>query len=262
MNHALDPIQMLWVRGDLSRMELLSVRSFLAHGHPVQLYTYEPARNLPAGVQTIDAAEIVPRELAPVAATAPFGKGSMGSFSDFFRYHLLHARGGWWADMDIVCTRPWRFAEAALTASTDEPEYGRVANTCVMRFPAGHPVMAACREAFRHMDVRKIGIDQTGPLLLHAKLDALGQRHLALPPEVFCPVPWNASWQLLRPFWRRFTFSELNQRLRYRHLSPRFGRATVAVHLWHETWRAAGWDKAARHPRSCLYERLQRRWNP
>ena len=71
------PVQMLWVRGSLSRLELLSVRSFLAQGHPVHLYTYDAPDNLPSGVSVLPAEEIVPAELAPLNPVAPFAKGSM-----------------------------------------------------------------------------------------------------------------------------------------------------------------------------------------
>jgi hypothetical protein len=258
----LEPIQMLWVRGELSRMERLSVRSFIAQGHPVHLYSYAPARDLPLGVQIFDAAEIVPEHLAPASPVTPFAKGSMGSFSDYFRYSLLLARGGWWADMDIVAIRPWHFVAGVLTASTEEPGYGRVANTCVMRFPAGHPLMRGCLTEFEKFDVRESNISQTGPLLLHRIMDRLGLASAMVAPSVFCPVPWNAGWQFVRPLWRRFTFDEIKQRIRRPHLSMRFRRHTVAIHLWNETWRAAGLDKNVRYPSSCLYERLQRRWNP
>ena len=257
----LEPIQMLWVRGNLSRLERLSVNSFLANGHPVHLYTYEPGANIPKGVQVKEAKEIVPANLAPLSPVAPFAGGSMGAFSDCFRYHLLHDLGGWWADMDIVCLRAWRFPEGPLTAATTEVGHGRVANTCVMRFPAKHPLMAACRSAFRTLDVRKANISQTGPILLQTKMTELGYDDLRTDPAVFCPVPWNAGWQLWRPLWRRFTLDEVKQRVRRPHLSMRFTANTVAVHLWHETWRSARMDKEQQLSRSCLYERLQRRWN-
>lgn len=257
----LPPIQMLWVRGALSRLELLSVCSFLAHGHPVHLYHYGAIPNVPAGVLLHDARPVLPEECAPSAPSAPFARGSLGSFSDIFRYHLLHDRGGWWSDMDFVCLRPWRFSQPALTASTDEGVHGQIANGCAMRFPAGHPVMVACREACQRLDARNADISHTGPLLLHRTMQTLGYGDLAVIPSVFCPVPWNAHWQLLRPLWRRFTLGEFKQRLRRPHLTMRFGPETVAVHLWNEMWRKECRDKNARGPRTCLYERLQRRWN-
>lgn len=258
----LEAIQMLWVRGDLSRLELLSVRSFLAHGHPVHLYTYEPGANIPAGTTVMDAAKIMPATLAPLAPAAPYGKGGLSGFANCFRYHLLATLGGWWADLDFVCLRPWRFPQLALTASTGEPGYGQIANCCVMRFPPAHPVMLACRAGIENVDPNQLEFGRTGPVFLHEKLGALGLHHLSLAPSVFCPVPWRASWQLLRPRWKRFTLDELKQRLRRPHLTMRFTPATVATHLWNETWRRAGWDKNARYPSSSLYERYQQRWNP
>lgn len=257
----LPPIQMLWVRGALSRLELLSITSFLAQGHPVHLYTYDPPPNPPAGVELRDAAEVVSRERVPSGDRGPFANGTLGSFSDLFRYTLLDAIGGWWSDVDVVCVRPWRFGSAAMTASTEEKDYGRVANTCVMRFPPGHPVIRRCREQCARFDLPNVGISATGPNLLHHQLASADALSLCTTPDVFCPVPWNASWQLVRPVWQRFTWDELKQRIRRPHLSCRFSGRTVAVHLWNETWRASGRDKSRRYPRTSLYERLQRRYS-
>src|SRR5438045_3555434 len=121
----LDPIQVLWVRGNLSRMEILSIRSFLGNGHPVHLYTYDCPGNVPESVTILDASEIVPECLAPPAQTLPFQIGSYAIFSDYFRYALLDLRGGWWSDLDYICLRPWIFPQPALTASTAELGYGR-----------------------------------------------------------------------------------------------------------------------------------------
>ena len=38
----LEPIQFLWVGPRLSRLEQLSLQSFVSHGHPVHLFTYGP----------------------------------------------------------------------------------------------------------------------------------------------------------------------------------------------------------------------------
>ncbi|HVU25340.1 MAG TPA: hypothetical protein VHE13_14530, partial [Opitutus sp.] len=226
------------------------------------LYTYAAPPDLPAGVRVLDAADIVPADRAPLRNDGTFAAGSMGSFSDHFRYHLLLARGGWWVDMDVVCLRPWRFSQPALTASTDELQGGRIANGFVLRFPPGHPVMAACAAATDRLQLHAVGIDQTGPLLLNRTLTELGQRELMLPPSVFSPVPWNASHRLVQPPWRRFTLTELKHHLRRPHLRNHFTRDTAGLHLWNETWRHAGRDKNARYPHRSLYEQLQRRYNP
>ena len=49
----------LWIGAHLSRMEDLSIRSFLAHGHEYHLYTYGRIDNVPDGVVIMDANEII-----------------------------------------------------------------------------------------------------------------------------------------------------------------------------------------------------------
>jgi len=238
-------------------MELLSVRSFIAQGHDVHLYSYSAPMNLPAGVRTFDAREVVDEQLAPKGDVPAFGKGTYGAFSDYFRYSLLLQRGGWWSDLDVVATRPWRNFPEVVTASTNEKRYGIVANGFAMRFPAGHEILKQCLDALPSHRLPEMGIDETGPLLLHRTLGPSGVVAHCQPPHVFAPVPWNASWQLLRTKRERFSLGELKQRIRRPHLSVRFRDNTVAVHLWNETWKKQGYDKGGRFHPTCLYEQLQ-----
>lgn len=258
----LPPIQMLWIGGVLSRLEVMCLRSFVAQGHPVLLYTYDASINAPVGVQLMDASEVVSADLVPRPNTQAFTVGSPSSFSNYFRYHLLYARGGWWADCDVVALKPWVGFPSVVIASTRELDYGIIANTYAMHFPPGHDIMRACLDALGDEDPRKLEFGTTGPLLVNKILGPDGVRTHSQSPSVFGPVPWNASEQFVRPLWKRFTLSEWNQRLRYSHLSCSFTKKTVAVHLWNATWRANGRDKNRHYARSCLYEKLQRRFNP
>jgi hypothetical protein len=52
-------ISMFW-SGPLSAMERLSMASFVANGHPVDLYSYGELAALPDGVRLRDAADILP----------------------------------------------------------------------------------------------------------------------------------------------------------------------------------------------------------
>lgn len=262
MSSALDKIQTLWVRGDLTRMERLSLRSFLAQGHPVVLYTYDAPANVPSGVEVRDAREIVEEKFAPSSRGELFGRGTYAVFSDFFRYCLLHAKGGWWSDLDVVAIRPWGGLPPVVVASTYEKSHGQVANNFVMRFPPGHEVASKCKEAIEPTRISELQSSDTGPLLLNRVLGQKGIVAYAQPPQVFSPVPWNASWQLLRTLRQRFTLAELKQRIRRPHFSMHFTSRTVAVHLWNDMWRDGKFDKSAVHHPSCLYEKLQAKYNP
>jgi hypothetical protein len=105
-----------------------------------------------------------------------------------------------------------------------------------------------------------MGIDETGPLLLHRILGRAGVEVHCQAPHVFGPVPWNASWQLLRTWRERISIGELKQRIRRPHLSIRFRKDTAAIHLWNEMWKKQGIDKHAKQNSSCLYEKLQKRF--
>ena len=103
----------LWVGDKLSRIELLTLNSFIKNGHEFHLWVYDKLlTEVPEGVVLSDANSIVPREkIFRYKNKNQFGhgKGSLGGFSDIFRYKLLYERGGWWVDMDVCCLKPFDF---------------------------------------------------------------------------------------------------------------------------------------------------------
>jgi hypothetical protein len=139
-------INALWIGKTLSKLELLTINSFLVLGYRFRLWIYEPLETaLPAGILIGDANEIVPKEKVfsyRNKNTFGHGKGSYAGFSDIFRYKLLYEKGGWWVDMDVTCLKPLDF---------DQPYYFRnhhdlkvVGN--VMRCPKHSELMKRCYE--------------------------------------------------------------------------------------------------------------------
>ncbi len=103
----LPTIQQLWVGSELSYIERLSIRSFVAAGHPTHLYTYDPKINAPPGCVVRDAGEILPASMIFAhSEITGRSKGSLAGFADLFRWKLLFERGGLWADCDVVCLEP------------------------------------------------------------------------------------------------------------------------------------------------------------
>lgn len=105
----------LWVGNDLTNLELLTIHSFVKHGHEFHLWLYETLDVvLPDHVIIEDAHEIIPREQIfyyKNATAGGIGKGSYAGFSDIFRYKLLYEKGGWWIDMDVTCLKPFDVQE-------------------------------------------------------------------------------------------------------------------------------------------------------
>ena len=91
-------VQGLWIGSQLSPVEELSIRSFLAHGHEYHLYAYGQIQNVPEGAVLRDAGEIIPSH--KIFKYRDYD--SYAGFSNHFRYKLLRTNGGWWADLDLV----------------------------------------------------------------------------------------------------------------------------------------------------------------
>src|SRR5437763_16269280 len=137
-------IQGLWIGPKLSIMEQLSIASFLQNGHDYHLYIYNELPNVPKGAVIRDASEILP-------ASAIFqykDRPSYAGFSNFFRYKLLLERGGWWADSDVVCLRPFDFPDEYVFGSELTHQGDEVPNVGFVKAPAGSAAMAvACEES-------------------------------------------------------------------------------------------------------------------
>ena len=141
-------VQSLWVGGRLSALERLCVRSFCAHGHEFHLYHYDELENVPRvdGLRLMNAEEILPR-------TAMFNHVSnkpLAFFADHFRWELLRQRGGWWADMDMICLRPLDFTdEVVLACVSNKP---LLLNIAIMKFPHGHAAAEAAAGCYANVD--------------------------------------------------------------------------------------------------------------
>jgi glycosyltransferase involved in cell wall biosynthesis len=112
----------MWIGRFLSKLELLTLHSFVAHGHEFHLWVYEPiCTPLPEGVVLQDASSIIPQRdvfsKQQMDNKCGVGKESYAPFSDLFRYKLLYDRGGYWVDMDVTCLKPFTFKEPYLFRS-------------------------------------------------------------------------------------------------------------------------------------------------
>jgi len=163
----------LWIGNQLTKLELLTIKSFLAFGFRFRLWLYEPLlHDLPDGVLIGDANEIISAEkIFRYKNQSQFGhgKGSVAGFSDIFRYKMLYDFGGWWVDMDITCLQ---------NLYTDKAYFFRkhhhlnvVGN--VLKTPKGCELMKLCyEEAITQIDEHNTD--------WHKPIDILNKHILAL----------------------------------------------------------------------------------
>lgn len=142
----------MWVGKELGNMELLTINSFVDHGHEFHLWAYDDIETkLPDGVVVRDAREILKEEKVfhypkDSDIDMEFGKGSYAGFSDIFRYKLLYELGGWWVDMDVTCLQSLRGLDYDGYFFRNHWDLPLVGN--IMKVPPGSELMERCyREA-------------------------------------------------------------------------------------------------------------------
>jgi hypothetical protein len=184
-------IQGLWIGPELSVMEQLSISSFLLNGHQYHLYVYDDTKNIPRGTVVVDANEILP-------ASRIFqyrDRQTVAGFSNFFRYKLLLERGGWWVDTDVVCLKPFDFPEDHVFSSQADRDED-VANSGIIKAPAGSQAMAYTWEICQAKDPERLRWGETGPFLMQQVVSRFGfERHLQS-RHAFCPLDYP-SWRLV-----------------------------------------------------------------
>jgi Alpha 1,4-glycosyltransferase conserved region/Glycosyltransferase sugar-binding region containing DXD motif len=215
-------IQTLWIGRPLSLIEQLSITSFLQNGHEYHLYCYDKIKNIPEGTTLRDASEILPASEIFCYQQGP-GKGSVSAFSNLFRYKLLLDRGGWWVDADVVCLKPFDFADPVIFASV-RFEAGTRITSAIFKLPPGHAVARKCYEIARNENPANLTWGKTGPLLIDQVVRETGMQHCVKTPDVFSPISC-LEWKSL---------------LKNNPPKPVFTDESYAIHLFHEMWRRDG----------------------
>lgn len=207
----MEPVSSFWWGDALGPLHRACLRSVLRVGHPMRLYCYRPPRDVPKGVELLDAARIVPE----TALIRHDKTGSFALFSDRFRYALLRAVGGTWVDADIYFVRPLP-ADRDYIVGEQEPG---VANGAVLKLPAESAVLADLNAIFEapatpfwlsrraragQMLRRRLGLASgpatmawgtAGPHGLTALLKRHHLWHVVFPSDLFYPVGWrDAAW--------------------------------------------------------------------
>lgn len=235
-----DPIQMFWAGGPCGSLERLSMRSFLAHGHEVHLYSYSELDGVPPGVLRLDASEFVPERAVESYRQS---RQRLSGLANLFRYEMLHGVGGWWMDSDIVCLGHVEYGATRVIGS--EPFENGAHETCAaMKMPPGDRITNYLRRRAREHDPSWAGRGTTGPALIAEAVARFGVEDTVVSPEAFCPVGYLDWEQLTQP---DGDLSILD--------------GSTAVHVWHEMWNRAGVSSNARFPPTSILEQLRRRYS-
>jgi hypothetical protein len=214
-NYDNERINMFWHGDILSPLELACMRSFIAKGHSLCVYTYEKA-TLPDRVLNEDARKIVPFDRFFLFESSP------AAFTNIFRYQFLLKNGGWWADTDVLCLKS-DLTDGEYYWAEQEPG---IINGAVLKFPAGDALCQRLLELSRDRAKSLTHWGQLGPDLLTEVLS--GQtppRHSAATEDVY-PLHWLEVHFLWFPEYRDIVEERIHK--------------STFLHLWHSMFSRMG----------------------
>ncbi|OFV10614.1 MULTISPECIES: capsular polysaccharide synthesis protein [Sphingobacterium] len=246
MNVSNKIIQSFWYGDELTQVEQLCIKSFLANGHIFHLYTYNlNLRGVPNGCNIKHASNII-----PPSKIFFDNRGIIASFSDYFRIMLLYIKGGWWVDLDIVCLHPFEF-KTDYCFSSEYINNALFPNIGCIKCPKQceflHDYLGIINKYLSSHKLINWGV--FGPKLMNMLLLQYDSKEFIQSPETFImpSILYSKSFTLLFDnLFKEFTKDEIKAGL----------KDSYSIHLYNELWRLQGIEKAKPFPKNSLLEYL------
>lgn len=251
----------LWIGGELTWLEQVSLKSYVDKKQDITLFHYGPIQGVPDGVKLRDGREIID--------TDDFikyeQKDSFALFADWFRLHMIHKCPGMiWIDTDVYCWQPMTYDEDEVFGR--ELHGKKRVNNAVLGMDADGDLLRAMLDftedrypdpeflnKFRRADIAKareegapLHVSQLpwgvwGPLMVTHFVKKMNYLPKAKPVEAFYPV----------------TFPERKLFLKApRRAMSKFTDETTALHLWASNKKPIGYHHDGVPPEGSFFDRI------
>src|SRR5712675_132408 len=166
--------------GPLDRLRRVCLRSQVAAGHNVTVYSFDALAGLPDGVANAEAEAVLPHafseKLRPPQPDGSWRDWTTLQFSDFFRMRLMAQRAGLWLDADVLLLKP---VQIDPTKPYFAWERRRQLGNSVLYLPSHDPIVAAFEDLMEQEELEP-------PWLALAR--RAGEHRHALPKKSFYAV--------------------------------------------------------------------------
>jgi hypothetical protein len=133
--------------GPLDALRQTCLRSQVAAGHKVTVYSFDAIPGLPDGVANSEAEAILPHafseKLRPPEPDGSWRDWTTLQFSDFFRMRLMAQGAGLWLDADVLLLKPIEIDPAKPLFAWERP---RQIGNSVLYLPPDDPIVRAFQE--------------------------------------------------------------------------------------------------------------------
>lgn len=140
--------------GPLDRLRQTCLKSQLAAGHKVTVYSFDPIPGLPEGISHADAEAILPHafseKLRPPESDGSWRDWTILQFSDFFRMRLMARSAGLWLDADVLLLKSVELDPAKPYFAWERP---RQLGNSVLYLPSGDPIVAVFEKLMQQTEL-------------------------------------------------------------------------------------------------------------
>ncbi len=196
--------------GPMDALRQICLRSQVAAGHKVTVYSFDSIPGLPAGIGNAEAEAILPHsfseKIRPSQPDGSWHHWTKLQFSDFFRMKLMARSKGLWLDADVLLLKPVEIDPAKPYFAQERP---RQLGNSVLYLPHNHGIVRAFEAlieqdeltpdwlSLRHRMMRRlcgsnrvsdIRVALYGPAALTALARRFGELQHALPKRSFYAV--------------------------------------------------------------------------
>lgn len=141
--------------GPLDALRRTCLRSQVAAGHKVIVYSFDAISGLPEGVRNAEAEAVLPqafaKKLRPAEADGSWRDWTKLQFSDFFRMRLMSMGAGLWLDADVLLLKPLAIDPAKPCFAWERP---RQLGNSVLYLPPQHPIVTAFEKLMQQDELK------------------------------------------------------------------------------------------------------------
>jgi hypothetical protein len=140
--------------GPLDALRQTCLRSQVAAGHKVTVYSFDTVPGLPEGVGYAEAEAILPHafseKLRPAQPDGSWRDWTVLQFSDFFRMRLMVQSAGLWLDADVLLLKPVEIDPAKPFFAWERP---RQLGNSVLYLPSDDPIVTAFEDLMKQEEL-------------------------------------------------------------------------------------------------------------
>jgi hypothetical protein len=140
--------------GPLDALRQTCLRSQVAVGHKLTVYSFDTIPGLPEGVGNAEAEAILPlafsERLRPPQADGSWRDWTVLQFSDFFRMRLMARAAGLWLDADVLLLKPIEIDPSKPFFAWERP---RQLGNSVLYLPPDDPIVTAFEKLMKQEEL-------------------------------------------------------------------------------------------------------------